>query len=161
MSKKKFSEGLDDLFSDHQDAKSEVFSAERPPVTRKASNKRFATDLDMLLQEALEESLEKYDAHQPDTTTPSAKSKSQTDAPATRQGIFSGLDALIRQTIDVQEIAADEQSGKKRLTVAVDRNKLEKLKLIARLENAYLKDILIGVIDEYIDDYKQQKGIDL
>jgi hypothetical protein len=159
MSKKKFSEGLDDLFNDGHDAqKSDVYSAERPPTERKGAAKRFASDLDSLLQEALEESLERFDADQPDTTTPSAKNKSQNDALPPR---YSGLDALIRQTIDVQEIASDENSGKKRLTVAVDRSKLEKLKLIARLENSYLKDLLIGVIDEYIEEYRQQKGIDL
>jgi hypothetical protein len=36
---------------------------------------------------------------------------------------------------------------------------LEKLKAIARLENAYLKDLLTSLIDEYIEEYVQKKGV--
>ena len=118
------------------------------------------SDLDSLLQEALEESLERFDANQPDTTTPSGKTKT-TSVISTYRPPMSGLDALIRQTIDVQEIATDEASGKKRLTVTVDRSKLEKLKAIARLENSYMKDLLVTLIDGYIEEYTQQKGIEL
>lgn len=162
MSKKRFSQGLDDLFSDAAAAQHEgvdaitVVQAER----RAPSHKNFAMGLDALLQEALEESLEKYDADQPDTMTPSRRSKSASFTSGSGQN-FSGLDALIRQTIDVQEIHTDEASGKKRLTVAVDRSKLDKLKIIARLENSYLKDLLVNLIDGYIVEYTQQKGIDL
>jgi hypothetical protein len=108
-----------------------------------------------LLQEALEESLEKYEAKS------SGSTKTRISAEQQPMRRLTGLDSLIRQTIDVQEITTDEQSGKKRLTVAVDRSQLDRLKLIARLENSYLKDLLVGVIDEYINDYKQQKGIEL
>jgi hypothetical protein len=160
MSKKKFSEGLDDLFKDTHSGKGSLFSTitKSPKTEPKTVHKNFLSDLDALLQEALEESLGKYEANQPDTTTPSAKNKSGTGIPRNN---FSGLDSLIRQTIDVQEIHSDEVSGKKRLTVAVDKTKLEKLKVIARLENAYLKDLLVNLIDGYISDYTQQKGIDL
>jgi hypothetical protein len=161
MSKKKFSEGLQDLLNDTHSGQGSFFSATShpTPADRKPAHKNFMSGLDSLLQEALEESLEKYEANQPGTS-PSAKSKSSVQSSAARQA-FSGLDALIRQTIDVQEINVDEVSGKKRLTVAVDKTKLEKLKLIARLENSYLKDLLVGLIDEYISAYTQQKGIDL
>ena len=71
------------------------------------------------------------------------------------------MDALIRQTIDIQEITTDEASGKKRLTVAVDKTKIEKLKTIARLENAFMKDLLVALIDEYIKDYTRRKGLEI
>ncbi len=61
----------------------------------------------------------------------------------------------------MQEISNDEASGKKRLTVAVDRSKLDKLKVIARMENSYLKDLLVNLIDGYIEEYTQQKGVSL
>ena len=164
MSKKRFSSGLDDLFSEaaaHQGGieAADVFAP--APERKAASHKNFASGLDALLQEALEESLERYESNQPDTTTPSsAKSRAQrTTAPS--NSIFSGLDTLIRQTIDVQEISNDEASGKKRLTVAVDRSKLDKLKVIARMENSYLKDLLVNLIDGYIEEYTQQKGVSL
>lgn len=165
MSKKRFSSGLDDLFSEAaamQQGGIEAATIFAPATERKASpHKNFAAGLDALLQEALEESLERYESNQPDTTTPSsAKSRTQRTA-APSHSALSGLDALIRQTIDVQEISNDEASGKKRLTVAVDRSKLDKLKVIARMENAYLKDLLVSLIDGYIEEYTQQKGVSL
>jgi hypothetical protein len=161
MSKKRFSEGLDDLFSDAADASSNPALLERPEAApaRKAAHKNFMSDLDALLQEALEDSLERYESGHSDFSASGSKSKTNTrSGPVPRYG---GLDTLIRQTIDVQEMNADEANGKKRLTVSVDKTKLEKLKAIARLENSYLKDLLSHVIDGYIVEYTQQKGIDL
>ena len=164
MSKKTFSEGLDDLLTDVHSGHDDLFgggeTATARPPERKSAHKNFMADLDSLLQEALEESLERYDANQPDTTTPSGKTKA-TGTNISYRPPMSGLDALIRQTIDVQEIATDEASGKKRLTVTVDRSKLDKLKAIARMENSYMKDLLVHLIDEYIEEYTQQKGINL
>lgn len=166
MSKKRFSSGLDDLFSEAaaamQQGGIEAAVVFAPATERKApSHKNFASGLDALLQEALEESLERYDSNQPDTTTPSSAKSRAHRSGTTSPAVLSGLDALIRQTIDVQEISSDEASGKKRLTVAVDRSKLDKLKVIARLENAYLKDLLVSLIDGYIEEYTQQKGVSL
>ncbi|MEI6410292.1 MAG: hypothetical protein WCR52_12970 [Bacteroidota bacterium] len=155
MSKKKFSQGLDDLFQDVESGQDVAHPAASTPAERKVAHKNFMSDLDALLQEALEESLEKYESK----STGSNKNRISAEQQPARR--MTGLDSLIRQTIDVQEVTSDEILGKKRLTVAVDRTQLDKLKLIARLENAYLKDLLVGVIDEYINDYKQQKGIEL
>jgi len=166
MSKKRFSEGLDDLFSSSHAGHGEAFggamvlSAPQSPSERRSSHKSFATDLDALLQEALDESLERYESTQPDSVSASSKTKASSDTHRTPMR-SSGLDTLIRQTIDVQEFSSDENSGKKRLTVAVDRPKLEKLKAIARLENSYLKDLLVTLIDEYIEEYVQEKGVEL
>lgn len=163
MSKKRFSEGLDDLFSDAHAGHGNLFetdTAVAPATERKSAHKNFMADLDSLLHEALEESLERFEANQPDSTTPSGKSKA-TGANISYRSPMTGLDALIRQTIDVQEIANDEASGKKRLTVTVDRTKLDKLKTIARLENSYMKDLLVHLIDEYIQEYTEQKGLEL
>lgn len=157
MSKKKFSEGLDDLFKDlPADEAAWGASAETPVRERKASHKNFMHDLDVLLQEAMDETLEKLENDPPAASTPNSKSKST----ATYRAPMSGLDTLIRQTINMSDLATDEVTGKKRLTVAVDKSKLDQLKTIARLENAYLKDILVHLIDDYIREYTQEKGID-
>jgi hypothetical protein len=126
---------------------------------RKTGTKNFVSDLDALLQEAIDESFEKYEAR---TGISSGKSKSSiaSSSPTPHRAPLSGLDALIRQTIDVREITADEL-GKKRLTVSVDKPKLDKLKTIARMENSFLKDILTSLIDEYISEYTHKKGVDL
>ena len=162
MSKKRFSSGLDALFSEAaavQQGGSEtaaVLTSTRKPL----GNKNFASGLDALLQEALEESLERYETKHSETASSNARSRAANVASAPFQTL-TGLDALIRQTIDVQDILSDEVSGKKRLTVAVVRSKLDKLKVIARLENAYLKDLLVTLIDGYIEEYAQQKGVAL
>ncbi len=167
MRKKRFSEGLDHLFSNSHANHGEVFGNAMVLTARSATGERkpsahksFITDLDSLLQEALDESLERYEANQPDSVSASSKTKAS-NPNALRAPERSGLDALIRQTIDVQDLVTDENTGKKRLTVAVDRPKLEKLKAIARLENAFLKDLLVSVIDEYIEEYVQAKGVEL
>ena len=160
MSKKRFSEGLNDLFKDAPAEPGQRDEVRPEQPERKGSHKNFMFGLDALLQEALEESLEKYESNQPDSTTQSARTKSAAPE-AFRSSHLSGLDSLIRQTIDVQEISADESTGKRRLTVAVDKMKVEKLKTIARLENAYLKDLLVTLIDGYISEYTQRKGINL
>lgn len=154
MSKKKFSEGLDDLFKDHAASTdmAEFISGETPARDRRMASKNFMHDLDALLQEAMDDALEQYESDQP---TSVSSSKSKTAATAFRSPV-SGLDALIRQTVDFQDLSTDEETGKKRLTVAVDKTKLEKLKNIARLENAYLKDILVRLIDGYIQEYDRQ-----
>ncbi len=165
MSKKRFSEGLDDLFSGSRESHGEAFSnavvltAPSAMGERKVpGHKSFMNGLDALLQEAMDESLERYESNQPDSVSASSKTKTTN---ALRTPARSGLDMLIRQTLDVQDFATDESTGKKRLTVAVDRPKLEKLKAIAKLENAFLKDLLVSLIDEYIDEYSQAKGVSL
>lgn len=163
MGKKRFSEGLDDLFSDSKASVGGLFSHDAvlsaPASERKTGHKNFMSDLDALLQEALEESLEKHQTNRSDNEAPSNKSKSA--AREAGSSLPNGLDALIRQTIDIQDIVSDENTGKRRLTVAVDKNKVEKLKTIARLENAYMKDLLVTLIDEYIAEYAKQKKLEL
>ncbi len=169
MSKKRFSSGLDDLFNDsysyeelaiaeNKDTKAEQVLYR--PMERKAHAKNFVSDLDSLLQEAMDESVEKMEARQQTNVYSSGKSKSAAGIASSR-GPLSGLDALIRQTIDVKEMTTDEITGKKRLTVAVDKPQLDKLKTIARMENSFLKDILVQLIDEYIQEYSNHKGVDL
>jgi len=163
MAKKKFSEGLDDLLSDSKTGGNLVADAAAaavsPPRDRRSGHKSFMSDLNLLLQDALDESL----SHQNDdmqAASASGKGKSVANPPAS-DNIPHGLDSLIRQTIDIRGIITDEATGKRRLTVAVDKTKLEKLKTIARLENFLLKDLLVELIDAYIQEYPAKKGVDI
>ncbi|MCB0530766.1 MAG: hypothetical protein H6574_11060 [Lewinellaceae bacterium] len=159
MSKKKFAEGLDELFNDlPADTHTWGHATDAPVRERKTGSKNFMDDLDELFHDALVDSPDNLqESEQPAASTPRTKSKST----GSFRSPMSGLDTLIRQTVDVRELTEDEQSGKKRLTVAIDREKLLKIKTIARLENAYLKDLMVQLIDEYIREYTTEKGIDL
>lgn len=156
MSKKKFSEGLEDLFKDIQEFSDAGLpqtdpQGQRSSTTHRSGQKSFAAELETVMQEDYEDMPESSPA-----TALQGKSKSHE---ALRRALFSGLDSLIRPTIDVQALTDEEQSGKKRLTVALEKVKLEKLKMIARMENSYMKDILISLIDEYIEKYNRDKGL--
>lgn len=162
MSKKRFSEGLDDLFSDNKAVTGDLFgssSTANPPAERRSGHKNFMSDLDALLQEALDESMANQESDNQEKVISGSKSGASTRP--SLGNLPHGLDSLIRQTIDIQEITTDEATGKRRLTVAVDKTKVEKLKAIARLENAYLKDLLVVLIDEYIQEYSSKKGLDI
>lgn len=158
MSKKKFSEGLDELLSDQSIETSTDwgYASDSPTRERKTGSKNFMDDLDDLFHQALDERFEQLEAEPPTASTPRTKSKST----IAQRSSMSGLDGLIRQTIDIQEITADEASGKKRVTVAIEKAKLLQLKTIARIENAYLKDIMVQLIDEYLEKYQANKGTD-
>ena len=134
MSKKRFSEGLDDLFSDTKANVGGLFGNDAavaaPATERRSGHKSFMSNLDTLLHEAMEESFAKHETSRSDDTIPSNKSKSASGE--MRDSLPHGLDALIRQTIDIQDITADESTGKRRLTFAVDKEKVEKLKSIDR-----------------------------
>lgn len=162
MSKKKFTDGLESLFN--TDAKGDVsgkgtaflrgaaVKKEEKKVVRR-SKKNFTTDLDSLLEEALQESFEEQ-MSQKDKAQNSNKShyQKQTRRPMT------GLDVLIRRTVEAGAIEESRKTGVKRLTVTFDKNKIAKLKRIARMEKAYLKDILGDLVAEYIKDYENKKG---
>lgn len=75
---------------------------------------------------------------------------------AHRRRPMGGLDMLIRRTVEKSAVEEDE-TGTKRLTVTFDKDKLNKLKKIARLERAYLKDILGEIIEEFIVRYEKEK----
>lgn len=120
---------------------------------RTAFRKNFTTDLDTLLEEALQESFEeKMAQREKEKTTDKAIYQNQVRRPLT------GLDMLIRRTVESGEIDQDIRDGVKRLTVTFDKTKINKLKKIARLEKSYLKDILSSLVEEYILRYEQEKG---
>ncbi len=162
MAKKNFIDGLDSIFDSNEPSKDElvvVEAKEKKTSRRKSkSSKDFTADLDTLLQEALQESVEKHTAKQK-TKTPVAKSEKR-DRRGRIKRTLSGLDALIRQTMEVSEEEVKTSAyepKKKRLTFSFDRDKIEKLKNIARMEKSYIKDIVNEIVSEYIDEYEKSK----
>jgi hypothetical protein len=167
VSKKKFSSGLDSLFDsqdDIQDAVVEttpsVFEEQNANVrigsssvvTRRASSKNFTSDLDSLFSEAFTDAVEEK--------VEKLRRASGIDDPfednrrAYKQPL-SGLDALIRSTIDTS-LAGYEHAAVKRLTIFFENYKIDKLKSIAKSERSFVKDLVNGVLTEYINEYEKR-----
>ncbi len=159
MSKKKFNEGLESLFvemvqeasaanSALQDASSGSdgggTAAQKRPV-----GKKFGEDMDSFLKNAFEESFERQ-MRSDFSPADEAAIKRRSHRPV------GGLDALIRNTVQPQEVHFDENSTR-RLTLVFDELKLKKLREIARLEKTYLKDIIDDIVAEFIQSYEKKK----
>lgn len=173
LSKKKFKSGLESVFvPDPASAPegrgtgflSNPFDKQKQadkssPAKRSLSRKNFTTDLDSLLQEALRESFDEQLEQRQHSAAAQAK-------PFQNQGRsskppFSGLDRLIRRTIESSDMSISEDKpsdGRKRLVVTFEKDKVEKLKKIARLEKAYLKEILSDLVGNFIEEYESKKG---
>lgn len=165
MSKKRFTDGLESVFgSDHDETFDRGLLVDEPiekqqkpaPRRRKSSSrKNFTTDLDSLFDNTLTEVVEEKMGGNTQPKNLEGKSKVSSRTRANRKPL-SGLDALIRQTIDSASIEYDPKA-KKRVTFVCDRDNLEKLKRIARKEKSYLKDILGEIVDGYIKAYENDK----
>ena len=181
LSKKKFSNGLDSLFGGPAAGGTDVIDASAvflgkprnapklvsaaltadtaagiapsPPVRRSSALKNFASDLESLLQDAFQESLDEQLRNKP---VQQQNESMLIKKPVLRKPI-SGLDFIIRETISGTHLEMHE-GLQKRITLAFDHEKLEKLKSIARIEKAFLKDIVSQLVAEYIENYEQLKG---
>ncbi len=159
MSKKRFTAGLESLLSSpEEDALrgNALLSAEsttaksinptpKPEPSKKAHGKRFTDDLQAFLMEAFEESFDRQMQQVP----AEAEIKKRSAKP------MEGLDALIRSTIEPK--VQFDQHATRRLTLQFDERKLEKLKTIAKMEKTLLRDIIDGIVEEYIARWEKQK----
>ena len=162
VSSKKFKSGLESLFDNaerefEQDsfAIAEQQAAEtagQDAPKRKSTAKRkggrgrmgknFTSDLDSLFDVAMEE---RRQSEQRTATTPRPK----TVGKVRERKTLSGLDALIRQTAEL-DASGRPQKTTKRVTFAYNRQKLDKLKRIARNRRLYLKDIMKEIVNDYL-----------
>ncbi len=165
MAKKKFSAGLDDLFGETREAIQDaqppqpVFAIEEKPgetvSPRRTTSKNFASDLDALFRDAFTVSYDEPGAGQKKGA--SSKDDLFGAERSAYKNPLSGLDALIRQTVDTS-LAGFDHAPIKRITFVFENQKIEKLKSIAKREHSFLKDLVNGVISEFIDNYEQKTG---
>ncbi len=161
MSKKKFKDGLESLFggpavaepslpenspllerTSKVDAKHKTKKELKVRAKRSRSAKNFTSDLDTLFETVLENNIreEKDDTQ-------------NNEAHKGKKPPVVGLDALIQGTSNNDY---DYTSTKKRVTFIFEKRKLDKLKKIARTQNAYLKDIIGKIIGEHLDKYNEE-----
>jgi hypothetical protein len=169
VSKKKFSSGLDSLFENNEEQQEMVQSspsvrdvlkpdtgavASIAATSRRVNSKNFTSDLDSLFQEAFTEAVEEKVEKMRKTVgldDPFENTRRQYKQP------LSGLDALIRSTIDTS-LAGLDHAAIKRLTIMFETQKIDKLKSIAKMERAFVKDIVSGILSEFIEDYEKKTG---
>jgi hypothetical protein len=168
MSRKKFTEGWDSLFETTKEtAPGETgllfdLPEPTPPAPRKKtalrsetskpSGKSFMSDLESFLQEAFDESYAEQTAQRP-SSTPDAKPRKRAG------GSGSGLDALIRSTIEPDNLHIENPDrGTRRLVLFLDEQKISKLKTIARVERTLLRTIVDQIVAEFIAGYEKKEN---
>ncbi len=153
MSKKKFKAGLESLFGDPAVAGMSPFlvEEEEPKIKavkkirkKRSSSKNFTSDLENLFSAAVDNEIQEQKTQQ-QVKGKATAIKKRTDRPVI------GIDALIRKTIeDKKEGLTDVTSLKKRLTITLEKQKLEKLKKIAKEKKTYLRTIMDELVSEYL-----------
>lgn len=117
---------------------------------KKVSGKDFTDSLQSFLSETFEESFERQLA---ETPKPEPEEK-----PKRVRRRRSSLDMLIRSTVEPTKIEIEGDTPKRRkITLTFEPQKLEKLRHIARVERAMLKDIINEIVGEYIQRYETGK----
>lgn len=122
---------------------------------RRTTSKNFTSDLDSLFQEAFTEAVEEKVGKL--RRMAGMDDPFEEDKPRTNKQPLTGLDALIRSTIDTS-LASLEHAAIKRLTIMVESQKIDKLKSIAKIERAFVKDIVSNVLTDFINDYEKRTG---
>ena len=163
MSKKNLKDGLESLFGGPAIAEPslpenspllERTEEQEKPISEKGSisprkksksRKNFTSDLDTLFETVLQKNQREKDLEE--------EQDSGMRRNASKRPAIVGLDALIQKTTDDN---FDYTSTKKRVTFIFEKKKLDKLKKIAKLEKAYLKDIIGKIVGAHISKYDDE-----
>jgi len=162
VSKKRFTDGLESLFGFSEGGnlpeespllvETEVKVVAKPKAKKKRGrgSKNFTSDLDSLFEDTLQDAIE-------DTKSDYQQKDSKPDKKRKQRRPVSGLDALIRRTLESGE-AEVSYDKRKRVTFVFEKSKVEKLKRIAKSQKVYLKDILGDIVKDYLRQYEEEKG---
>lgn len=153
MSKKKFSNGLDSIFETSKVQEvteneavattgSDTEVVEKPTVSKKSS-KKFTSDLSSLFEDSFND---------PKSYVENTNTHSNFRKVPIRT--LSGLDVLIRETVEQSSIEFNDVLTKKRITFTIDNEKLESLKQLAKKKNVFLKDIISEIVTNYLTNRK-------
>lgn len=173
MAKKKFTDGLESLFggpsleekfqdnpllSDSEPSETIKTEEEvRPKASRKRkTGKSFTSDLDSLFEEVLQESFEEKLGEKAQGSIEVKVAKPHQSA--RRRRPVMGLDVLIRHTSNLSKEEMMTTSFQKRVTFVYDREKVAKLKSIAKENKLYMKDIIGKAVSAWLKEYERDNG---
>ena len=130
-----------------------VDEKEKPKETvkktrKRSSSKNFTSDLESLFLDASSNKV-------PEQLAQTSVSKRRVgDKRRTEQPVV-GLDALIRRTIEENKDGLPSVASiRKRITITMERKKLEQLKVIAKKKKTYLRDIIDELVSEFLKNSK-------
>jgi hypothetical protein len=155
VGKKQFNGDFDKLFGVSEEVQEEKEVVSRNPVKPveqpAQSSKSFQGDLHAFLQTTFEEAFNEQLA-----------ARQQGDIPLSKKGKpMGGLDSLIRSTIDPDSIRFSRNEGGgsiRRISLAFKERQIEKLRKIANLKRAMLKDVIYDVVEEYLKEFEKKQG---
>ena len=129
----------------------------RPRASRKRkSGKSFTSDLDSLFEEVLQETFEEKIGEKAAKSTEVKVAKPHQSM--RRRRPVMGLDVLIRHTADLTKEEMMTTSFQKRVTFVYDREKIARLKSIAKKNKLYMKDIIGKAVSAWLEEYERDNG---
>ncbi len=156
MSKKKFTNGLESVFTDsyEEDEVSTAVLEEAPEArssrgTVRKGGKDFSGDMDDVILKSFVTNGEPQPFNDNNEHNNYAHMKKAQRRP------LNGLEALLSRTLEYGELDADT---KKRIVLILENNKVERLKEIAKEEQLFLKDIIVKSVSYYIDQHDKKRS---
>lgn len=145
MAKKKFTEGLESLFIEAEEPslvrKGKKASDSSKPSSTDGKEGRYTADLESFLSDAFEDAFEERLGQNPKDKRKRKSKKS-----------LSGLDILIRNTVDPQQQIEIEDLTPKRITLTLDDEHLAQLREMARQRKTYLKEMIKEIVADYLQN---------
>lgn len=162
VSKKKFKAGLESLFGDPAVAGMSPFLVDEKEETpkesiskktkKRSSSKNFTSDLESLFSDIPGNEV-------PEQLSQTSISKRTTGIKKRTEKPVVGLDALIRKTIeDNKEGMPSVATIRKRITITMEKKKLEQLKEIAKEKKTYLRNIIDDLVSDFLKENRLQDG---
>jgi hypothetical protein len=158
MSKKKFSDGLDSIFSDiHEEVMATTYvlkdnpkadTEERNSKMERKGGKNFSSNMDDVIMKSFVTNNETQNKEEDDNSNIRYSHVKKQRTPLT------GIDGLFSRSIEYGDL---ENDSKKRIVLILENHKVDKLKSIAKKEHLFLKDIIIQSVSSYIDQYDRRK----
>jgi hypothetical protein len=158
MSKKKFSDGLDSIFSDiHEEVMATTYvlrdspkadAEERSAKMERKGGKNFSSNMDDVIMKSFVTNNENQNKEEDDNSNIRYSHVKKQRTPLT------GIDGLFSRSIEYGDLDNDV---KKRIVLILENQKVDKLKAIAKKEHLFLKDVIVQSVSSYIERYERGK----